>query len=147
MPRSQRRARYGRFTGGPDPLAPPLDLAHHREDLRDVRRHVVVRRRHDPGVQTRAECVEGPRPCPYVSCKYHLYLDVQHRTGAIKLNFPDIEVEQNFDVSNYWDDVRYPNVDADSYRLDWVAGAGSGLARRHNMVGIKRPSDPAQVTP
>lgn len=27
MPRSQRRARYGRFTGGPDPLAPPLDLA------------------------------------------------------------------------------------------------------------------------
>ena len=43
---------------------------------------------------TRAECAEGPRPCPYVSCKYHLYLDVQHRTGAIKLNFPDIEVEQ-----------------------------------------------------
>ena len=43
---------------------------------------------------TRSECAEGPRPCPYVSCKYHLYLDVQHRTGAIKLNFPDIEVEQ-----------------------------------------------------
>ena len=44
--------------------------------------------------QTRAECVDGPRPCPYVSCKYHLYLDVQPRTGAIKLNFPDIEVEE-----------------------------------------------------
>lgn len=43
---------------------------------------------------TRSECADGPRPCPYVSCKYHLYLDVQHRTGAIKLNFPDIEVEQ-----------------------------------------------------
>ncbi|MFC7376393.1 MULTISPECIES: VWA domain-containing protein [unclassified Brachybacterium] len=27
MPRPQRRARYGRFTGGPDPLAPPVDLA------------------------------------------------------------------------------------------------------------------------
>jgi hypothetical protein len=43
--------------------------------------------------RTRAECADGPRPCPYVSCKYHLYLDVQDRTGSIKLNFPDIEVE------------------------------------------------------
>ena len=42
--------------------------------------------------KTRAECVEGPRPCPYVSCKHHLFLDVSARTGAIKLNFPDLEV-------------------------------------------------------
>jgi hypothetical protein len=27
-----------------------------------------------------------------VSCKYHLYLDVNPRTGSIKLNFPDLEV-------------------------------------------------------
>jgi hypothetical protein len=42
--------------------------------------------------RTRAECAEGPRPCPFVSCKYHLYIDVSARTGAIKLNFPDLEV-------------------------------------------------------
>jgi len=42
--------------------------------------------------KTRAECVDGARPCPYVSCKYHLYIDVSPRTGAIKLNFPDLEV-------------------------------------------------------
>jgi hypothetical protein len=41
---------------------------------------------------TRAECREGPRPCPFVSCRYHLYLDVSRRTGSIKLNFPDLEV-------------------------------------------------------
>ncbi|HMI83071.1 MAG TPA: sigma factor-like helix-turn-helix DNA-binding protein [Polyangiaceae bacterium] len=41
---------------------------------------------------TRAECVEGIRPCPFVSCKHHLFLDVSSRTGAIKLNFPDLEV-------------------------------------------------------
>ena len=44
---------------------------------------------------TRAECTQGEnreRPCPFVSCKYHLYLDVSERTGAIKLNFPDLEV-------------------------------------------------------
>ncbi len=42
--------------------------------------------------RTRAECAEGPRPCPFVSCKYHLFIDVSPRTGAIKLNFPDLEV-------------------------------------------------------
>lgn len=42
--------------------------------------------------RTRAQCAGGDRPCPYVSCKHHLYLDVSPRTGAIKLNFPDLEV-------------------------------------------------------
>ncbi len=41
---------------------------------------------------TRADCASGERPCPFVSCKHHLYLDVSARTGAIKLNFPDLEV-------------------------------------------------------
>jgi hypothetical protein len=42
--------------------------------------------------RTRTECADAPRPCPYVSCKHHLFLDVSARTGAIKLNFPDLEV-------------------------------------------------------
>jgi hypothetical protein len=42
--------------------------------------------------RTRSECLDGARPCPFVSCKHHLYLDVSSRTGAIKLNFPDLEV-------------------------------------------------------
>lgn len=42
--------------------------------------------------RARAECSDAPRPCPFVSCKHHLYLDVSARTGAIKLNFPDLEV-------------------------------------------------------
>jgi hypothetical protein len=42
--------------------------------------------------RVRAECAEGERPCPYVSCQHHLFLDVSARTGAIKLNFPDLEV-------------------------------------------------------
>jgi hypothetical protein len=41
---------------------------------------------------TRAECIGSERPCPFVSCKHHLSLDVSARTGAIKLNFPDLEV-------------------------------------------------------
>ena len=31
------------------------------------------------------------RPCPWVSCKHHLYLDVNPETGSIKINFPDLE--------------------------------------------------------
>jgi len=42
--------------------------------------------------RTRAECVNGPRPCLYISCKHHLFLDVNPETGSVKLNFPDKEV-------------------------------------------------------
>jgi hypothetical protein len=42
--------------------------------------------------KTRSECADGPRPCPHVSCRHHLYLDVNPHTGTIKLNFPDLEV-------------------------------------------------------
>jgi hypothetical protein len=42
--------------------------------------------------ETREDCGNGARPCPFVSCKHHLYLDVSARTGAIKLNFPDLDV-------------------------------------------------------
>lgn len=39
----------------------------------------------------RADCENAERPCPYVGCKYHLYLDVNPDTGSIKLNFPHLE--------------------------------------------------------
>lgn len=41
--------------------------------------------------RTRADCEDGPRPCPFVSCRHHLYLDVTP-AGSIKLNFPNQEV-------------------------------------------------------
>jgi hypothetical protein len=42
--------------------------------------------------KVRGDCVEGQRPCPYVSCKYNLYVDVNPRTGSVKMNFPDKEL-------------------------------------------------------
>jgi len=42
--------------------------------------------------QTRHECQNMERPCPFVSCAHHLYLDVNPESGAIKLNFPHLEV-------------------------------------------------------
>lgn len=39
---------------------------------------------------SRGQCFDEPRPCPWVLCRHHLYLDVG-ATGSIKLNFPDLE--------------------------------------------------------
>jgi hypothetical protein len=42
--------------------------------------------------KTRAECVDMERPCPFVACKYHLFIDVHPVRGSIKINFTDMEV-------------------------------------------------------
>jgi hypothetical protein len=42
----------------------------------------------------RSECERGVRPCPFVACRYNLYLDVDPYNGSIKMNFPDLEVWQ-----------------------------------------------------
>lgn len=41
---------------------------------------------------SREDCHKMPRPCLYVSCRHHLYLDVNTQTGSVKFNFPDKEV-------------------------------------------------------
>jgi len=43
--------------------------------------------------KVRRDCQYGQRPCPWVSCKHHLYLDVSSN-GSIKFNFPDVEVHE-----------------------------------------------------
>ena len=61
-----------------------------KEELREAALLPVINEADRP--QTRADCGSGPRPCPWVSCKHHLFLDVNPETGSIKLNFPDVEV-------------------------------------------------------
>jgi hypothetical protein len=48
--------------------------------------------------KSRSECKDMERPCPFVSCKYHLYIDVHPVRGSIKLNFPDIEIWEMTDT-------------------------------------------------
>lgn len=42
--------------------------------------------------KTRAECLGGPRPCVFVSCRHSLFLEVSPK-GALKLNFSNKEPE------------------------------------------------------
>jgi hypothetical protein len=46
----------------------------------------------------RGECADTERPCPFVACKYHLYIDVHPIRGSIKINFPDVEVWEMTDT-------------------------------------------------
>ncbi len=69
------------------------------EDEVEAEERPQVRIHHDEGAvaarpKCRAECAMVPRPCPFVSCRYHLFLDVNQRTGRIKYNFPGFEVGQ-----------------------------------------------------
>ena len=38
--------------------------------------------------RTRAECQNGVRPCPWVRCRHHLYLDVR-ADNVVRINFAD----------------------------------------------------------
>lgn len=43
--------------------------------------------------KTRADCANVPRPCPFVSCVHHLYLEVSEK-GSVKYMFPDLEPDE-----------------------------------------------------
>lgn len=40
----------------------------------------------------RADCAGGPRPCPWVSCRYHLAYEIT-RAGGLKSVFPGQELD------------------------------------------------------
>jgi hypothetical protein len=40
--------------------------------------------------RTRADCSSIPRPCPFVSCRHSMFLDVTPK-GTLKINFPTLE--------------------------------------------------------
>jgi hypothetical protein len=92
----------------PAPVQPPsrAEIRRQRANARNRRKHptkhVVLRAREfrsgRPKLvalpiwrpQVRADCEHVQRPCPFVACKWNLYLDVT-RKGSIVLNFPDLE--------------------------------------------------------
>jgi hypothetical protein len=89
-----RSARAGRPGSRPASVGVKRLTAAERAELRrhraELRRAGVYRRR----PQTWGECARRRGPCGFVSCRYNLYLDVDEVTGAVKVNFPDLEIDE-----------------------------------------------------
>lgn len=71
--------------------------------------------------RTYGECTH-PRPCPFVSCSKHLYLDVDPHTGSIIINRPDME----------------PHELADSCSLDVARRGGMTLEEVGEIMNLTR---------
>ena len=83
----------------------------------------------------RGDCLAGgsnaARPCPWVSCAYHLALDVSEDSGNIKLTFPGVEVA----------DMRHTCAldlsDGDGITLDEIGAAQNISRERVRQIELK----------
>jgi hypothetical protein len=91
VPMVRFRKRRGRGVMGPRART----IAAKRMSLRELRAGAAEYPPvEEPRPTTRSDCEHGindQRPCPWVSCRYHLYLEVNELTGSIKLVFPHLE--------------------------------------------------------
>ena len=77
-----------------DSTLPPARRPRQSETERLPRRKVrlaVVTPRAEGAPATRADCLDGPRPCPWVGCRFALFLDVNPKSGSIQFNWPELE--------------------------------------------------------
>ena len=94
--------------------------------------------------QSRQECSQMQRPCPFVSCSHHLYLDVNPETGAIKLNFPHLEVWEmaetcSLDVVRVDEQLREPALVArEALGRDRLRPHAAVAARRADLAADAR---------
>lgn len=88
--------------------------------------------------RTRAECENGLRPCPWVSCRYHLYLDVD-RSGVLRRQPGDpLDLRETcaLDVAD-----RGPLSDADVGRLLGITRSGVAVIAERALVRLRRRKD------
>lgn len=103
----------------------------------------------------RGECEGGQRPCPYVSCKWNLFLDVNPDTGSIKYNYPDLEPDQlahscALDIADHGGEPlevvgEYVNMTRERVRQIEV----QALARLHALRGLQSllGDEPSLIVP
>lgn len=96
----------------------------------------------DERPRTRAECVGGARPCPWIACRHHLALDVDPVTGSIKLNHPDREPWDlaetcSLDVADRGEtEVRAIGdmINVSRARVDQIIGMGMRALKRQRRI-------------
>lgn len=105
-------------------------MAHPRATINVKRHRLPIAQEQTPPPkwrpQTRADCVNGPRPCGYVACRFHLYLDVKPN-GNIRLNFPD-ELDEMDGLDRMPESCVLDVADRDGATLEFV-GYTMGVTR------------------
>ena len=112
------------------PATQPSKRGKRSQTVRVTKRHLAMYRdpeddeidldEHRP--KTRDDCIDGERPCPFVGCKHHLFLDVSRDDRSITLNFPGKELEEL----------------ADTCALDVAGRGGATLEDVGNMFNLTR---------
>ena len=81
--------------------------------------------------KTRGECAGGPRPCPWVSCRYHLMLTVD-RFGKVTEHFADIEDMREtcaLDVADKGEPMMHGEIAA-------LVGVSPQMAQQNDTVAL-----------
>ncbi|HVV50492.1 MAG TPA: DNA-binding protein [Polyangia bacterium] len=94
--------------------------------------------------RTLAEC--RPGPCPWVSCKHHLYLDVSP-AGALTLNFPHLEVWEMAETCSLRVAERGPTPLGAVGRLLNVTDARVCQIETAALAKLRPGAGPKKVTP
>jgi len=47
-----------------------------------------------PRPRTRGDCANVPRPCPFVGCRHHTFLEINPKTGAVRLAWGALEPDE-----------------------------------------------------
>lgn len=96
-----------------------------------------------PRPTKRSDCEGGERPCPFVGCKYNLYLDVSS-SGKIRISHPNIAPEQVDPAQSCALDVA---DDGESSTLDRVAKISRVTRERVRQIEVKALRRLRLVTP
>lgn len=94
-------------------------IKRHTKETEEIGRLLYPERFGRP--RTRADCVDLPRPCPFVGCKYNLFMDVNQDTGTIRWNY----------LGEPWEM-------AHSCALDIADQGGTELERISEAIGMSR---------
>jgi plasmid maintenance system antidote protein VapI len=88
-----------------------------------------------PRPATRADCVDGPRPCAFISCRHHLFGEVLP-SGAIKPEFPGREVWEMAETCSLDLADRHADVGMEATEIADLLNVTDSSVRMHLNSGL-----------
>jgi addiction module HigA family antidote len=86
--------------------------------------------------KTRADCIDGPRPCPWIGCRQHMYATILP-SGAIKPDHPDREVWEMTETCSLDLADRHADVGMEATEIAALLGVTDSSVRMHLNSGLE----------